>query len=274
MRTIKDIFENDPALAGEMVDELQRAGTPPVDDKEKLMLTTLVKLYGGTNRRFVNYYGPPHTVTTIPYYRALQLDEINKSGQPVDLKGKAVFVGLSEKILAERKDSFYTVFSQANGVFIGGVEIAATAFLNLLEDKPSNRSAIMHICSGFYFGACSSGIICRVFSLTVGGLALVGSERALPFGAQYRFTTDGTCIQSSSLCSSRVLWHLSALFCGITWKPTRSASRSAGRSLTTYPTTLWTSSLRTWLISKTAARWFTVLVYSPTLRATPPYRRR
>src|SRR5262245_11390872 len=70
MRTLKDIFEREPALAGEMISELQQSGA---GSKDKLMLTTFIKLYGGPNRRYINYYGPPHTVTTIPYYRALQL---------------------------------------------------------------------------------------------------------------------------------------------------------------------------------------------------------
>ena len=89
------------------------------------------------------------------------------SDKTISLKGKAVFVGLSEKLLAERKDSFYTVFSQANGLFIGGVEIAATAFLNMLHDSPvkpiSARSYILLI----LFWGMVTGIICRITSVTV-----------------------------------------------------------------------------------------------------------
>src|ERR1044071_2881338 len=145
IRTIKDLFESDPALADAMSYELERSYSA-TETTKKSLLATLVHLYGGPNRRYLNYYGPPRTVTTIPYYRALPLADTGANLNPVDLKGKAVFVGLSERILAERKDSFYTVFSQANGVFIGGVEIAATAFLNMLEDMPirpiSSRSFI------------------------------------------------------------------------------------------------------------------------------------
>jgi len=192
IRSIKDVFERDPALAGEMIDELQRAGTPSVDDKKKSMLTTLVKLYGGSNRRYLNYYGPPHTVTTIPYYRALQLGESNERGKSLDLKGKTVFVGLSERILAERKDSFYTVFSQANGVFIGGVEIAATAFLNMLEDAPvrpiSSHSFILTILLWGLF----VGIICRISSMLVAALSVVGVSVLYLFAAELQFKLNGT----------------------------------------------------------------------------------
>jgi adenylate cyclase len=192
MRSIKDVFESDPALAGQMIDELERSDSPSVDGKKKWMLTTLVKLYGGPNRRYVNYYGPPHTVTTIPYYRALQLGESSATGKPVDLKGKAVFVGLSERILAERKDSFYTVFSQANGVFIGGVEIAATAFLNLLEDKSVNPiGSYAYIVLILVWGLLV-GIICRLSSIVVGALTIVGLSTLYFVGAQYSFAADGT----------------------------------------------------------------------------------
>ena len=44
-----------------------------------------------------------------------------------------VFVGFSEKFhQAEQTDSFDTVFSQADGLKLSGVEIAATMFANLL----------------------------------------------------------------------------------------------------------------------------------------------
>jgi len=43
------------------------------------------------------------------------------------------FVGFSEKFhQAEQTDSFDTVFSQADGLKLSGVEIAATMFANLL----------------------------------------------------------------------------------------------------------------------------------------------
>jgi adenylate cyclase len=192
MRNIKDLFESDPALAGEMFAELERTDSSTLKDKTNLMLPTLITLYGGSNRRYVNYYGPPHTVTTIPYYRALQLGERDSSSPPVDLRGKAVFVGLSERILAERKDSFYTVFSQANGVFIGGVEIAATAFLNLLEGKPVKPVGNTAYLALILFWGFLIGILCRVSTLIVGALTLVGLSALYVFGAQYRFATDGT----------------------------------------------------------------------------------
>ena len=189
MRDIKDIFENDSALGGQMIDELQRSDSQSADRNSKFMLMTLVKLYSGANRRYVNYYGPPHTVTTIPYYRALQLGD---GDQALDLKGKAVFVGLSERILAERKDSFYTVFSQANGVFIGGVEIAATAFLNLLKDKPVKPLEPHAYLTLILLWGLLVGVIGRLSALMLGAFTIAGLSVLYLLGAYYSFAADGT----------------------------------------------------------------------------------
>src|ERR1041384_1754114 len=192
IRSIKDFFDSDPALAQAMSDELERSSSAPEQSARKSLLATLIHLYGGSNRRYLNYYGPPRTVTTIPYYRALQLADTGANLNPVDIKGKAVFVGLSERILAERKDSFYTVFSQANGVFIGGVEIAATAFLNRLEDMPirpiSSRSFILTI----LLWGMALGVICRMTSIWLAAASVIGLSVLYLFTAEYQFKASGT----------------------------------------------------------------------------------
>ena len=213
MRDIKDIFDNDPALGGAMVDAVQRMDS--VDAKAKTLLTGLVKLYGDANRRYVNYYGPPHTVTTIPYYRALQIGPGNGDGTKVDLRGKAVFVGLSERILAERKDSFYTVFSQANGVFIGGVEIAATAFLNMLEDKPVKPMGSHAYLALILLWGLVAGMISRASSILIGLFTIGGLSALYLVGAHFRFVADGTWhpiviplfVQSPLALLGGVLWN-------------------------------------------------------------------
>jgi adenylate cyclase len=129
---IRAIFAGEPLIGERMLEELEHSEPRSNDVKRDRLLKSLIRMYGGTSSPYINYYGPPRTITTIPYHQALELREGTVDGQKIDLKGKAVFVGLSEILLADRKDSFYTVFSQANGVFISGVEIAATAFSNIL----------------------------------------------------------------------------------------------------------------------------------------------
>ncbi|MBW1849416.1 MAG: SpoIIE family protein phosphatase, partial [Deltaproteobacteria bacterium] len=184
---IKEIFENEPLIEERMLEELEHS--EPLSDNVKSyeLLKSLIKMYGGTNSRYINYYGPPRTITTIPYYRALQLHESTDGGKQIDLKGKAVFVGLSEILLAERKDSFYTVFSQANGIFISGVEIAATTFSNILEDTP-----VTPVNSSFYITiillwGILMGVICRMFSLKVAVSGAVGLSACYLSGAVFLF---------------------------------------------------------------------------------------
>ncbi|GEM_PF-2910659 len=57
------------------------------------------------------------------------------------------FVGFSEKFhQAEQTDSFDTVFSQADGLKLSGVEIAATMFANLLEGRSVTPYVGAHTC--------------------------------------------------------------------------------------------------------------------------------
>ena len=50
------------------------------------------------------------------------------------IKGKTVFIGVSELAKPVKEDGFPTVFSRSDGVELSGVEIAATAFANLVTD--------------------------------------------------------------------------------------------------------------------------------------------
>jgi adenylate cyclase len=89
-------------------------------------------LYDGPDSRYLNFYGPAGRVPTIPLHRLLGADD---PGKPIpDLAGKAVFVGQSELINAS-DDGFITVFAGPKGARISGVEIAATALANLLDDR-------------------------------------------------------------------------------------------------------------------------------------------
>jgi serine phosphatase RsbU (regulator of sigma subunit) len=111
--------------------------------------------------------------------------------QPFDLKGKAVLVGLSEILLADRKDSFYTVFSQANGIFISGVEIAATALSNIIEDtsvKPVGLTIYIFI---ILLWGILAGIVCRLFSVKIGALGIVGLSIIYLVVAVILFKTNG-----------------------------------------------------------------------------------
>jgi adenylate cyclase len=186
IRDLRDLFEGDPLLADRVREELERSGLRAKDEGRYRLLKALINMYGGEASRYINFYGPPGTIPTIHYDQALQIG--TESGPVFDVKGKAVFVGLSEILLAERKDSFYTVFSQGNGVFIGGVEIAASAFLNILDDAtivpislPAHVGLLL--CWGVLVGA-----LCRLLpiSLAAGSMAGIGALYLLVAAYQFQ----------------------------------------------------------------------------------------
>ncbi|MBW2488825.1 MAG: SpoIIE family protein phosphatase [Deltaproteobacteria bacterium] len=189
MRDIREIFASDPFLAEKMRATLEHSS---FDRETQRLLKALVNMYAASNRRYLNYYGPPRTMTTIPFHEALQIRDGKVKNKPLNLKGKAVFVGLSEVLLADRKDSFYTVFSQANGIFISGVEIAATAFGNILEDSPVRPIRLgLHIAVIFLWGLLM-GVVCRISALKIGALGAVVLSVVYLLSAVYLFERNGS----------------------------------------------------------------------------------
>jgi adenylate cyclase len=124
MRVLRSAFLADPALSAALA---QRASESPLSAEKVNALELLLDLYSGPGSRYLNYYGPPRTVRTIPYDRALY-DAAN-----LDLAGKVLFVGFSERRQPEQQDIFQSVYSERTGAVLSGVEIGATAFANLLE---------------------------------------------------------------------------------------------------------------------------------------------
>ena len=185
IRDLRDLFEGDPLLAEQVRGELERSGVRAKDEGRYRLLKALINVYGGEASRYINFYGPPGTIPTIRYDQALQIG--TEAGPAFDVKGKAVFVGLSEILLAERKDSFYTVFSQGNGVFIGGVEIAASAFLNILSDAtivPISLPA--HV--GLLFGwGMMVGVLCRLLPISIAAGTMLGIAGLYLTAAAYQF---------------------------------------------------------------------------------------
>lgn len=123
MQSLRRLFRADPTLAADAVRLAHAAGTKSPE------LERLIGLYSGGDSRYVNYYGPARTIRTVPYDEAL-----NRASE-LGLAGKTLFVGYSEHRQPEQQDSFNSVFSERTGIELGGVEIGATAFGNLLEGR-------------------------------------------------------------------------------------------------------------------------------------------
>jgi adenylate cyclase len=189
MKHIRAIFESKPSIEEKMLNELDGSKTQPGDLR---LIKALIKMYGGGNSRYIDFYGPPGTVTTVPYYQALETGEKAAGNEQIDFKGKAVFVGLSEVLLAERKDSFYTVFSRANGTFIGGVEIMATAFLNLLANTPMKPLSTSSYIFLILFWGVLIGAICRLAPVGYAAIGTVGLGVLYLVAAVYQFKNGYT----------------------------------------------------------------------------------
>ena len=85
----------------------------------------------GIEARWLNYYGPPGTLPGISYFNALTPD----GPPPGFFKDKIVFVGgqMSADFSGKGKDEFLSPYAYWGGGFSPGVEIHATATLNLLR---------------------------------------------------------------------------------------------------------------------------------------------
>ena len=130
---LRTLFKNNPAIASGMLQHLNTSAD--TDTRTATLLRALIKLYQGRDSRYLNYYGPARSLNTIAFSTVVNLPEQPGTDESAfDFNGKAVFIGLSEPIQLERVDTFYTPFSQENGVDISGIEIGATVFANMLED--------------------------------------------------------------------------------------------------------------------------------------------
>lgn len=233
IRVLRDIFENEPLTAERMLEELKGSKTLSVDPKKHQMIKSLIKMYKNANSQYLNFYGPLRTITTVPYYQILQLNGKNnppyKKGeqggfsgemkddnkQMLDLKGKVVFVGLSESIPSEQKDGFYTVFSQPNGMDISGVEIAATAFANLIEDMPVRPVDFRAYLAIIFIWGTVLGIICHKFPTVIAALSVMGLSVLYLIIAEYQFKTSGVW---SPLVVPLFLQVPLAFFASVMWK--------------------------------------------------------
>lgn len=132
LQTLKSIFLADPNLAAKVKAILDREEllSQMENPSEINALHSMLRVFTGDRSVYINYYGPPGTVTTFPYYELFE-EETGSSRR--DLTGKAVFIGLTHDAELGEKDGFYTTFTSSEGRHISGVEVAATIFANLVD---------------------------------------------------------------------------------------------------------------------------------------------
>ncbi len=127
----RQLFVSEPGILTQVrraLDARVAAGMP-VDTASAIQ--ALASMYGGPAEQYFNFYGPPGSIRHIGYDEALDPAQAQRLAQLV--KDKVVFVGRAELHHPEKDDYFHTVFSGDGGVDTSGVELAATAFANLLH---------------------------------------------------------------------------------------------------------------------------------------------
>ncbi len=129
--TTRTLFQSHPELVPRLRAGLAALPAGELTPLGRRSLGALLYLYGGPHSRTLDHYGGAGKLTTLPYHLLLT------EPQPVlaQLRDRAVFIGYTEAVQQEQKDSFRTVFNKSGGREIGGVELAATAFANLLEQR-------------------------------------------------------------------------------------------------------------------------------------------
>ena len=192
IRHLRDIFRENPLIAEKVLKQFQNSRTLSFGVKKNQILRSLMCMYQSPKSSYLNFYGPPRTITTVPYYQLLQLGEKSDVNQKeLSLDGKAVFVGLSESLQPEQKEGFYTAFSQPSGLDISGVEIAATAFANLLEDMPVRPLGFGAYLATVLLWGVVLGILCRLFPTSIAAGSVVGISILYLIAAQHQFTNTG-----------------------------------------------------------------------------------
>jgi adenylate cyclase len=189
IQLVRTALKREPILAKRMLDDLQNSEIF-IDSKNKQLIKSLIMMYQSPESQYLNFYGPPRTITSIPYYQVLQPPEMSADNdKQISFNGKAVFVGLSENSQPEYKDGFYTVFSSSDGIDLSGVEIAATAFANLLENTAVRPIGVsFHLATILLMGLVL-GVMCRLLPAVSSLLLVIGLGALYLIAALYQFNT-------------------------------------------------------------------------------------
>jgi adenylate cyclase len=186
MQRLRELYHRSPVPAGPAL-----AAGLPEEEAERKLFEALSSTYRGENNIYINYYGPPATLPTYPIHQVLSANETSDETVAAALNGAVVFIGAARTSWAEQKDGFYTVFSQADGLDLSGVELAATVFANLLENRPikplplfSTIGLLLILSLGF----CLVGFLLNPVPATV--LLAMLSAGSL-FAAQFIFRING-----------------------------------------------------------------------------------
>lgn len=129
------------------------------DPADRAVLEAVRRARLGPEEVWLDLYGPPGTVTHRSFADLLLGDA--RALRPFP-PGTAVFVGPLDTRTTLAADSFPTVFSDPRGIDLAGVELAATAYANLRDDRllrvPSDAARMLVV---FAFGTLATLLVLR-----------------------------------------------------------------------------------------------------------------
>ncbi|MFZ1983295.1 MAG: CHASE2 domain-containing protein, partial [Desulfatitalea sp.] len=159
-------------LGSRLMDALAQGPAAGGANSSVRSLRSMIRLNADDNIRYLNYYGPAGTIRTLAYYQLMQASP--EALAALDLEGKAIFVGQTESYWPKAKDGFYTVYARPEAVDISGVEIAATAFANLLEDNPVTPAGLpLHLAVVGLWGVGVTALCLRLPSAASAGVIVL-----------------------------------------------------------------------------------------------------
>lgn len=186
---LRDMFMHNPMLAHTMLNQAARDSS--LDTVQRRIIQALVNLYSGSEVRYLNFYGPPRTIRTIPYHLLIgnEADRLMDPSQ-MDFSEKIVFVGFSAGTVSEQdqvRDDYHTVFSLPDGLTLSGVEIVATALANLLENEAIHPVSPVHGAMILFLLGMVVCLLCFIVPsnntvVYVLGIMLVGGISVISYG--------------------------------------------------------------------------------------------
>jgi adenylate cyclase len=184
---IRELAHKDPAIAMQLRDMAQQTRSAVHDPAAAQAIGARGALYSGDGTRLLNPYGPAGTIPSVGYDEVLTAPASENLARFV---GRVVFVGYGETSRPEQVEHFSTVYSRGQVADLSGVEIAATAFSNLVDDRtirelPSTTWLWLTFLAGFLVFVVCHGLGNRIAILVV--IVLAGTYLA---AASHFFSTQ------------------------------------------------------------------------------------
>lgn len=184
---IRNLARSNATIAASLAADARETASAVREADLAQSIAALGALYAGEGTRLLNPYGPAGTIPSVGYDEVLTASTQENVAR---FGGRAVFVGYGETTRPEQVEHFATVYSRGEGADLSGVEIAATAFSNLLSDStlralPDRGGFAIVFVAGFVAFVLGRLLDGRVAIAVV--LALAGGYFAF---ASWRFSSD------------------------------------------------------------------------------------